>query len=141
MRTSVLLLALLAGATHSGALLNSIPPTPPLFAFAAASVPDCHLNVFPDYTLGFAYQAFLQPSSDCLFTVSLRVRKTSTISRKRNGAPYQPIIPDGSARYGGVYSWTLGKYGGTVPRRELWTSYSWKWQWLDGEVWRDGVEP
>lgn len=112
------------------ALLGSRPPPP-----------GCYLRVIPDYSFGVIYRPVLKPSPDCGADVSLRVRKTSTLNRRKNGAPYQPIIPDGSAKYGGVYSWTLGKFGGTIPAGELWTLYSWRWQWLDGKVWRDGVLP
>lgn len=112
MRTS-LLLALLAGATHSSALL-SIPAAPPT----------CRLQIIPDYTLIFAYRAVLRLSPECGFSQSLRVRKSSTTSTKRNGAPYQPIRPE-------VGAWTLGRLDTTVPENQLWTVWSWRWEYND----------
>lgn len=112
---------------------------------AALGAPSgCYLQVIPDYTLGVIYRPVLRPSPDCPADVSLRVRKTSTLSRKRDGASYQPIIPDGSERYGGVYSWTLGRFGSTVPSSALWTLYTWRWQYElepGSNVWRYGWTP
>ncbi|CAM3837517.1 hypothetical protein [Deinococcus frigens] len=127
MRTSLLLLALLAGATHARAVLSSIPPTPLA----------CRLQVIPDYTLIFAYRAVLRLSPECGFSQTLRVRKSSTTSVKRNGAPYQPIRPE-------VGAWALGHLASTVPGNQNWTSRSWRWEfndlvltkgrWIAGEV-------
>ena len=112
---------------------------------AALGAPSgCYLQVIPDYVLGVIYRPVLRPSPDCPADVSLRVRKTSTLSRKRDGASYQPIIPDGSERYDGAYSWTLGKFGSTVPSSALWTLYSWRWQYEvtpGSNIWRYGWRP
>ncbi len=109
-----LLLALLAGAAHSDAVLGSIPPTPP----------SCRLQVIPDYTLVFVYRAVLRLSPECGFDQALRVRKSSTTNTKRNGAPYQPIRPE-------VGAWALGRLKSTVPSSQLWTSPSWRWEYND----------
>lgn len=111
---------------------------------ARPAPPGCYLQVIPDYTLIVVYRPVLRPSPDCPADVTLRVRKSSTISRKRNGASYQPIIPDGSERYDGAYSWPLGKFSNGIPRNALWTSYSWEWQYEvapGSNVWRDGWQP
>lgn len=92
------------------------------------SAPICRLQVIPDYTLGFAYRAVLRPAPGCGETQVLRVRKSSTTSVKRNGAPYQPIKPE-------VGAWDLGKTVNTVPLSERWTLNSWRWEWYDPAVW------
>ncbi|WP_291427075.1 sensor histidine kinase KdpD [Deinococcus sp.] len=101
----------------------------------SAPMPACRLQVIPDYDLKFAYQAVLQPSPGCREDDVLRVRKSSTTSVKRNGARYQPIKPDGTALYGGQYSWRLGKRVFGVPTSELWIINSWRWEYWDPEVW------
>ncbi|AIZ44884.1 hypothetical protein QR90_06840 [Deinococcus radiopugnans] len=98
--------------------LLAAPPAPP----------GCHLQVIPDYTLVVAYRAVLRLSPECGFSETLRVRKSSTTSTRRNGAPYQPIRPEAGA-------WELGRLKSTVPDRQLWTSWSWAWQWYDAEAW------
>ncbi len=114
MRTSLLLLALLAGATHSDAVLDAVPSAPP----------SCRLQVIPDYTLIFAYRAVLRLSPECGFAQALRVRKSSTTSTKRDGAPYQPIRPE-------LGAWELERLSTSVPANQLWTSWSWRWEYND----------
>lgn len=94
--------------------LLATPPAPP----------GCHLQVIPDYTLIFVYRAVLRLSPSCGFAQTLRVRKSSTTSVKRNGAPYQPIRP-------GEGAWDLGRLHSTVPGNQLWTSLSWRWEYND----------
>lgn len=105
----------------------------------AAPPPTCVLVVIPDYALpGLAYRAVLRLSPACPPDVTLRVRKTSALSRKRTGAPYQPIRPLTGA-------WNLGLSGTTIPDRELWTSTvtGWRWQYYDEALnrWRDALRP
>jgi len=103
------------------ALLSASPGTPP-----------CHLQVIPDYTFAVTYKAVLRPSSGCPYGTVLRTRKSSTTSVKRNGAPWQPIKPE-------VGAWEVGTSGALlktpVPARELWTLYTWRWEWFDAQAW------
>ncbi|MDV6376023.1 hypothetical protein [Deinococcus arenicola] len=119
--------ALFTGAALAlpAAALYAIPVTPQV----------CHLQVIPDYTLGFVYRAVLRLSPQCGFTQTLRVRKSSTINTRRGGAPYQPIQPLKGA-------WTLGRLNNSVPGGALWTSNSWRWEYNDPVLtkgqWRAG---
>ncbi|MFK7601902.1 hypothetical protein ACI3L1_06785 [Deinococcus sp. SM5_A1] len=109
--------ALLIGAALSlplASVLGAIPPIPAV----------CRLEVIPDYTLGFVYKAVLRLSPECEFGQSLRVRKSSTLNVKREGAPVQPIRPE-------VGAWTLGRLSSTIPDWQLWTSNSWRWEYND----------
>lgn len=104
------------------ALLLAAPPAPPT----------CHLQVIPDYTLfGLTYRAVLRPSPGCAYGTVLRVRKSSTLNVKRNGAPYQPILPE-------VGAWEIGvgvTVKNPVPAKSLWTLSSWRWEWWNPDVW------
>jgi len=71
---------ILAGAALVGALLAR-PATP------------CTLTLVPDQVRGVAYHVLLNVSPTCPAETTFRVRKSSTINTKRNGAPYQPIKP------------------------------------------------
>ncbi|AWT34594.1 hypothetical protein DM785_02755 [Deinococcus actinosclerus] len=93
----------------------------------------------PDYTLGVTYRASLRLAPECPPGTVLRVRKSSTTSTRQGGAPYQPIKPLKGA-------WDVGILAKSpVPREELWTLYSWRWEyslssapqrWRAGEVLR-----
>lgn len=100
---------------------------PALALIAVTAPPGCRLQVIPDYTVGFAYKAVLRPSPGCPAGQTLRVRKSSTTSVKRDGAPYQPIKPIRGA-------WDVGVQS-TVPERELWTVNSWRWEYYDADAW------
>lgn len=108
---------------------------------AAASTPPsryCAVYVIPDYQLVVSYRAILGLETGCPPGGAARIRKASTLNRT---GPYRPIKPDGSARYGGLWGWTLTERGGNVPERELWTSFSWEWEWWDGRTWRPARRP
>lgn len=98
--------------------LAATPPPPP--------VTYCAVQVYRDYTLGITYRALLIPDLDCEGVT--RVRKASTINR---AAPWRPVKPDGSAQYGGRWGWTVD----SVPHRELWTTFTWEWNYYDGRQW------
>ncbi|WP_343757443.1 hypothetical protein [Deinococcus depolymerans] len=89
----------------------------------------------PDYTLGVTYRASLRLAPECPPGTVMRVRKSSTTSTRQSGAPYQPIKPLQGA-------WDVGILAKTpVPREELWTLYSWRWEYsLPGspQRWRAG---
>jgi hypothetical protein len=95
-----------------------------LAAVSTLGAPVCTLQVIPDYTLGVAYRAVLRPSPGCPLGTELRVRKSSTLNVRRAGAPYQPIKPETGA-------WLLSRTQTTVPSRELWTLYNWRWEVYD----------
>ncbi|MBZ9753615.1 hypothetical protein K7W42_22590 [Deinococcus sp. HMF7604] len=127
MRRLLLLLILLPSAALA---LLVVPPGPPA----------CRLQVVPDYTLGVTFRAALRLAPGCPFGTVLRVRKSSTTSTRRNGAPYQPIKPEQGA-------WEVGAAGqplkSPVPRSELWTLYTWRWEYNAAragqpERWRPG---
>jgi hypothetical protein len=96
-------------------------------AMTTVSSPVCTLQVIPDYTLGVAYRAVLRPSPGCPLGAELRVRKSSTLNVRRDGAPYQPIKPETGA-------WLLSRTQTTVPSRELWTLYNWRWEVYDPQA-------
>ncbi|MVN86921.1 hypothetical protein GO986_09100 [Deinococcus sp. HMF7620] len=127
MHRFLLSLMLLSGVALA---LLVVPPGPPI----------CRLQVVPDYTLGVTSRAALRLSPGCAFGTILRVRKSSTTSTRRNGAPYQPIKPEQGA-------WEVGATGqplkSPVPKSELWTLYSWRWEYNAAkpgqpERWRPG---
>jgi hypothetical protein len=95
-----------------------------LAAVSGLTSPGCTLQVIPDYTFGVAYRAVLRPSPGCPPGTELRIRKSSTLNVRRAGAPYQPIKPESGA-------WTVSEYRSTVPDRELWTLYNWRWEVYD----------
>ncbi len=104
--------------TLSLALAAAVPAQP------SPAAPACRLQVIPDYTLVVVYKAVLRPSPACPNGTELRVRKSSTLNTRRNGAPYQPIQPL-------VGAWTLTDFNSTVPSRNLWTSLNWRWEYYD----------
>ena len=91
---------------------------------APQPLPACHLRILRDYTLGVTYKAVLRLSPGCRPGTVLRVRKSSTLNTRRGGAPYQPIKPEAGA-------WELSASKTTIPARELWTLYSWRWEFYD----------
>lgn len=105
--------------------------TLPALALLPAPAPPCRLQVIPDYTLLVAYRAVLRPSSGCPAGAVLRVRKSSTLNVRREGAPYQPIRP-------GTGAWEVAGpavfVNRPVPGGDLWTLLSWRWEYFDPEV-------
>ncbi|MVN88301.1 hypothetical protein GO986_16265 [Deinococcus sp. HMF7620] len=124
MRRLLLLLILLPSAALA---LLTVPP----------GLPVCRLQVVPDYTLGVTFRAALRLAPACPFGTVLRVRKSSTTSTRRTGAPYQPIKPEQGA-------WEVGAPGqplkSPVPASERWTLRSWRWEYFDAAAarWRGG---
>lgn len=115
-------------------LLGAALLIPAAAVVVVTSPPGCRLQVIPDYTWGVTYKAVLRLSPGCTDDTTLRVRKSSTQNVRREGAPYQPIKPDGSDRYAGKFAWDFGTLS-TVPTNELWTVYSWRWEWWDPNTW------
>jgi len=97
-----------------------------------AAPPACRLQVIPDYVTPVSYQAVLRPSPACQDGTVLRVRKSSTLNTRVNGAPVQPIRPLKGA-------WEVGKntlVNAPVPWRELTTITvtRWRWEWFDASA-------
>lgn len=117
--------SILALTLTTGLLTSAAPGTPtPHY---------CPATVLMDYTLGFSYYAQLQRDASCLPGDVTRIRKTSTLSQVKNGAPYQPIFPLKGA-------WVIDDLGAnTVPHGMQWTLTTWKWQYYDGHVWKNAV--
>ncbi|AZI41873.1 hypothetical protein EHF33_03165 [Deinococcus psychrotolerans] len=101
---------LLVPALIGGALLTQTTP--------------CTLTVTPDEVRGAAYHVRFTVAASCSADTVFRVRKSSTISTKRRGAPYQPIKPLTGA-------WEISKTKTTLPTGELWTSILWRWEQFD----------
>ncbi|KQR37715.1 hypothetical protein [Deinococcus sp. Leaf326] len=113
---------------HPALLLLGVALLIPAAAVVVAtSPPGCRLQVIPDYTWAVTYKAVLRLSPGCTDGTVLRVRKSSTQNVRRDGAPYQPIKPAQGA-------WNFGKTS-TVPKNELWTVYTWRWEWWDAQAW------
>ncbi|KQR40732.1 hypothetical protein [Deinococcus sp. Leaf326] len=112
---------------HPALLLLSAALIPAAAVVVVTSPPGCRLQVIPDYTWAVTYKAVLRLSPGCMDGTALRVRKSSTQNVRREGAPYQPIKPIQGA-------WTFGKTS-TVPKNELWTVYTWRWEWWDAQAW------
>lgn len=105
----------------------------PALAVLLQASPTCRLQVIPDYVTPIGYRAVLRPSPACAYGTVLRVRKSSTLNTRRNGAPYQPIRPE-------VGAWEVGQgrvLKTPVPRRELSTSTltGWRWEYWSAETW------
>jgi len=87
----------------------------------------CPITVYRDYNLQpVSYRAVLLRETTCTLDQIARVRKTSGLNL---GARYQPIRPE-------VGAWEVRAAASTVPPDQLWTLYSWRWQWFDGSTWR-----
>ena len=101
-------------------------------AASAAPLPpipnNCAVVVLRDYELGWAYYAQVRLVPECPEGGSARVRKTSTLSTKVNGNPYQPIRPE-------VGAWTVTRHGDNIPNSMQFTLYNWAWQYSDGKNW------
>jgi hypothetical protein len=108
------LAALLIGAASAAPL-----PPPPT---------NCAVVVLRDYELGWAYYAQVRLVPECPEGGSARVRKTSTMSTKVNGNPYQPIRPETGA-------WNVTRQGDNIPNSMQFTLYNWAWQYSDGQHW------
>ena len=112
---------------HPALLLGAALLLPATAVIVVTSPPGCRLQVIPDYTWAVTYKAVLRLSPGCADNTTLRVRKSSTQNVRRDGAPYQPIKPTQGA-------WNFGRTS-TVPPNELWTVYSWRWEWWDAQAW------
>ena len=109
------LAALLLGVTAAAPL-----PKPPL----------CPVVIYRDYSFAVGYYAVPALAPTCPLGSTGRLRKSSTLSLKSQGAKYQPIKPDAGA-------WNVTFSGDTVPRAEkfvYWFS-TWEWQTYDGTHW------
>ncbi|MFD1734678.1 hypothetical protein ACFSC4_30305 [Deinococcus malanensis] len=89
----------------------------------------CAVQIIRDNALIFAYKPVIRLHPSCSRRAQARVRKSSTLNTRRNGAPYQPIRPEKGA-------WTVTASGTTIPNRDLWTTWSWRWEYWDGTHWR-----
>ncbi|GGK11879.1 hypothetical protein GCM10008955_01410 [Deinococcus malanensis] len=103
-------------------------PTLPL-APQTPLVKYCAVQIIRDNALIFAYKPVIRLHPSCSRRAQARVRKSSTLNTRRNGAPYQPIRPEKGA-------WTVTASGTTIPNRDLWTTWSWRWEYWDGTHWR-----
>jgi hypothetical protein len=113
------LAALVLGAASAAPLPTVLPPPPPT---------NCPVVVLRDYELGWAYYAQVRLVPECPEGGSARVRKTSTLSTKVNGNPYQPIRPETGA-------WNVTRQGDNIPNSMQFTLYNWAWEYSDGKHW------
>lgn len=112
------------------ALATSVSAIPALPVAAPTPAPIyCPVEVITDNVLPFAFKPVIRLKDGCPWGGHARVRKSSTLNTKRDGAPYQPIRPEQGA-------WTVTTRTNTIPARELWTLWSWRWEWFDGSRWR-----
>lgn len=95
----------------------------------AALAAPCTLTMIPADVRGATYKAKFIVSPSCPAATHFRVRKSSTTSLKRDGAPYQPIKPL-------LGAWTVTKASATIPAAELWSLATWRWEWWDGTRWQ-----
>ncbi len=118
-----ILLAQLLTASGQPAPVPPLPPTP------TPAPTYCRTIVIKDSVLVVAYKPVIRLAPDCPADGQARVRKSSTMNVVRNGAPYQPIRPLQGA-------WVVTKFSSTIPWNELWTTFTWRWEWWDGMRWR-----
>lgn len=138
MRPQLTLLTLAALLIPSGAAAVMPLALPQELARISAS-PYCAVRLFPDYHLGLGYYARFRLAANCPAGSVGRVRKTSRLSTRVGGARWQPVKPDGSRQYGGLWSWTVWKSGASnIPTAERWT-FNWAWQYWDGRAWREAL--
>lgn len=122
----VLLAALLFGAASSAVAIPRPPATLP------SGVTYCPAVVYQDYQFGVVYYAQVYRAGSCQAQDLTRVRKTSTLNTRANGAQYQPIRP-------GAGAWEVTPSGDTIPNDAQWTLYSWDWEYYDGLRWQKAV--
>lgn len=113
----------------------------PVAALTSGQTHACRLQVIPDYVTPISYKAVLRLSPACPAGTVLRVRKSSTLNVKRNGAPYQPIRPAvGAWEVGNSYS----QVKKPVPYNELLTTRfdsavplgtRWQWEYWSPSEW------
>lgn len=109
--------------------MRLLPLTLLLLGAAAGQVtPLCAVTVSPQVTRGVTYHASIRLAPGCPPGGTARVRKSSTLNTRASGAPYQPIKPEQGA-------WTVTRTGSTVPIPELWTLFTWQWQFYDPQAW------
>ncbi|BDP44830.1 hypothetical protein DAETH_47990 (plasmid) [Deinococcus aetherius] len=120
--------------------MRLLPLTLLLLGSAAQPAPPppryCSVLILRDYRLAVTYQAILRLDPTCPPDGVGRLRKVSTLNW---GGPYVPQKPGGLPQYGNLWGWSLTSAGSNVPSRELWTLYSWRWQWYDGAEWQPVV--
>ncbi|GGB69662.1 hypothetical protein [Deinococcus soli (ex Cha et al. 2016)] len=104
-------------------------------AGAQSSAPTCRLTMTPVSVLGASYKVAFRVDPTCPPTHVFQVRKSSTISTRASGAPYQPIRPDGSAAFHYAWSWPVSRARVAVPGNELFTLFTWEWQVYDEARW------
>lgn len=112
-----------------------------LCASSAALAPSptyCRVTGLTDYTLGVAYRILLSLDPTCEHDAVGRVRKIGTLNMFSR---YQPTKPGGLPQFGGLWGWNLNAQTSLVPREQLWTLFSWRWQWWDGQSWQPVEEP
>lgn len=93
----------------------------PLFLLAGPA--SCQLTLRISEAQAATYRVALIIPPACPPDRVFRVRKSSTLNVKRDGAPYQPIKPT-------VGAWEISRLKSTVPRAELSGLNTWRW-----EVW------
>ena len=113
------LAALLTGAASAAPL----PPTP--------APPLCRVVVYRDYVFAFGYYAVPNLAPECPPGSTGRLRKSSTLNTKAQGAAFQPIRPDHGA-------WTVTNSGDDVPNSEqlMYRFSTWEWQYFTGKTWQ-----
>ena len=119
MRPSTHRAALLIGAALLFCAADSLPAAPP-----------CQITMQPAAVRlnGLSYLAHFTVAPTCPAAAVFRVRKTSRLTQKALGHPVQPAIPDGSLRYGGVWSWPVTRTRNGVPLEDRWSLTSWVWE-------------
>ncbi|GGR19002.1 hypothetical protein GCM10008957_34590 [Deinococcus ruber] len=118
----MLALTATAGMLLAGA--SPVPrPPPPIY---------CPVVMYQDYYFALSYYVVPALSPDCPPGGVGRLRKSSTLNQKAQGAHYQPIRPQSGA-------WTVTVFGDDVPRSERFTNVfsTWEWQYVeaDGKHW------
>ncbi len=114
----VLLAALTLGAASAAAASS---PSPPL----------CRVVIYRDYVFAFGYYAVPNLAPECPPGSTGRLRKSSTLNTKAQGAAFQPIRPDHGA-------WTVSSSGDDVPNSEqlMYRFSTWEWQYFTGKTWQ-----
>ncbi|WP_019588412.1 hypothetical protein [Deinococcus apachensis] len=98
----------------------------PVAAIAQVTGPaHCRIEVIVDNVLPSAYPPVIRVAPGCPPGGYARVRKSSTLNLRRNGAPYQPVRST-------VGAWNVTASSSTIPPGELWTPATWRWEWWDG---------
>ena len=99
-------------------------------ASAVPAPPLCKVVVYRDYTFAVGYYAVPTLAPGCPAHSTGRLRKSSTLNLKEQGAAYQPIKLQSGA-------WNVTANGDDVPRSERTVYFfsTWEWQTYDGHHW------